>query len=118
LSKYLSKAKDNKNNENNEINIDGINVNKAKNVIYFLFALDPLIPISILSEFLISTKIIIKKNNSKNTLTIRSICRLASLNLIKLLSINVRKVKKPKDNVIKNINTIKKFFLIKSNIMR
>ena len=41
LSKYFSKANVNINNENNEINIDGIKVNNAKNVIYFLLALDP-----------------------------------------------------------------------------
>ena len=37
LSKYFSSAKENKNNENIEINNEGINVNKAKYVIYFLF---------------------------------------------------------------------------------
>ena len=58
LSKYLSRANVNKNNENKEINIDGINVNKAKKVIYFLLALDPLISTSILNEALTSLKII------------------------------------------------------------
>jgi hypothetical protein len=53
LSKYLSSAKESKNNENKEINIDGIKVNNEKKVIYFLFALDPLISISIFKEFLI-----------------------------------------------------------------
>ena len=54
LSKYFSKANDNINNENNAINIEGIKVNKAKNVIYFLFAFDPLTSTSTLREALIS----------------------------------------------------------------
>ena len=49
LSKYLSRAEVNINNENNEINIEGIKVNKAKKVMYFLFALEPLISMSILN---------------------------------------------------------------------
>ena len=40
LSKYFSSAKENKNKEKTEIKIDGINVNKEKKVIYFLFALE------------------------------------------------------------------------------
>ena len=40
LSKYFSRAKENKKSEKIEINIDGINVNKAKKVIYFLFDLE------------------------------------------------------------------------------
>ena len=58
LSKYLSKAKDSKNNENSEISTDGINVNKAKKVIYFLLALEPLTSTSIFNEALTSLKII------------------------------------------------------------
>ena len=34
LSKYFSKAKENKNKERTEINIDGINVNNEKKVMY------------------------------------------------------------------------------------
>tara|TARA_B100000768_G_C11010400_1_gene261739 strand:- start:74 stop:472 length:399 start_codon:yes stop_codon:yes gene_type:complete len=118
LSKYLSKANDNRNNENNEINIEGIKVNKAKNVIYFLFALEPDISISIFQEFLTSIKIIKKRNNNKPTLDIKSICRFTSLNSIKLLSIKVKKVKKPIKRVIINRNPINIFFLINSSIMR
>ena len=58
LSKYLSRAKDNKNSENTEISKEGIKVNKAKKVIYFLFALDPLTLTSILRDFRTSIKII------------------------------------------------------------
>ena len=46
-----------KNNENKEISIDGISVNKAKKVIYFLFAFEPLISTSIFNEALTSLKI-------------------------------------------------------------
>ena len=56
LSKYFSKANENKNNEKIEINIDGIKVNKAKNVIYFLFDFEPSTSISFLIDFLISIK--------------------------------------------------------------
>ena len=42
LSKYFSKAKENKNNEKIEIKIDGIKVNNEKNKIYFLLDIDPL----------------------------------------------------------------------------
>ena len=54
----------------NEINIDGINVNKAKNVMYFLFAFDPAISISTFNEFFTSKKIIKKNNNKKATFII------------------------------------------------
>mgnify|MGYP001456841401 CR=1 FL=1 len=57
LSKYFSKAKENKNNEKIEINIDGIKVNREKYVIYFLLALKPSLSISFLIDFLISIKI-------------------------------------------------------------
>ena len=57
LSKYFSKAKENKNNEKTEIKIEGIKVNKEKNAIYFLLALEPVTFISFLSEFLTSIKI-------------------------------------------------------------
>ena len=56
LSKYFSKANENKNNENAEINNEGIRVNKAKYVIYFLFEFMPSLSISFLIVFLISKK--------------------------------------------------------------
>ena len=112
LSKYFSKAKENKNNENTEIKTAGINVNKAKNAIYFLLALDPLILISSFNAFLISINMIKKNINYKTMLLLSSVCRLNSLSLIKLLSINVKKVKKPTDKVIIDIITKNIFFLI------
>ena len=42
LSKYFSKANENKNNENIEMRSEGIKVNKEKKTIYFLLAIDPL----------------------------------------------------------------------------
>ena len=60
LSKYFSKAKENKNNENIEIITDGINVNNPKYVIYFLFDFKPSLSISFLIALLISIKINIK----------------------------------------------------------
>ena len=44
-------------------------------------------------------------------------CKFLSFNLIKLLSIKVKKVKKPRNNVIKNIITINKFFFRKLSIL-
>ena len=67
LSKYFSSAKENKNSENTEINNDGIKVNNEKKIIYFLLAIEPLTFMLFLIEFLVSTKIIIKKARSKNT---------------------------------------------------
>ena len=64
LSKYFSKAKENRNSENIEINIDGIRVNKEKYVIYFLFEVKPSLSISFLIDFLISWKI---NTNSKKS---------------------------------------------------
>ena len=61
LSKYFSKAKENKKSENIEINTDGIKVNKPKYVIYFLLDFKPSLSISFLIALLISIKIKIKK---------------------------------------------------------
>ena len=97
--------------------IDGIKVNKEKNAMYFLFALEPLKLISSLREFLTSIIMRMKKNTNKIILTISSNWRLNSFNSIKLLSIKVKNVKKPIERVIINIKTINIFFLIKSNIM-
>ena len=60
LSKYFSKAKENKKSENIEINTDGIKVNKPKYVIYFLLDFKPSLSISFLIALLISIKINIK----------------------------------------------------------
>ena len=117
LSKYFSKAKENKNNEKTEINTAGINVNKEKNAIYFLLAFDPFILISSFNAFLISINMM-KKNISNKIMLLRSnVCRLNSLSLIKLLSIKVKNVKKPTDKVIIDITTKNIFFLINLNTM-
>ena len=87
-----------------------------KKNIYFLLATEPLIFILILKEFLISTKIIVKKINNKIPFEINSAWRLKSFNLIKLLSINVKNVIKPIIRVIKNIVTINRFLFNKVNI--
>ena len=70
LSKYFSSANENKKSEKIEINIDGINVNSAKKVIYFLFDFDPSTSMSFLMVFFISKKIKRKKNKSKTTFVI------------------------------------------------
>jgi len=93
-------------------------VNKAKKVMYFLLALDPLISISTFRDFRTSIKIIKKRISKKTILTISSNCRFLSLNSMKLLSINVKKVKKAKNRVAIKTRPMMKFFLIKSVIMR
>jgi hypothetical protein len=58
LSRYFSKANENKKREKAAIKTDGINVKSEKKAIYFLLATDPLTFISFLNEFLISLKMI------------------------------------------------------------
>ena len=53
LSKYFSKAKEKIKRENIAINNDGIKVKSPKDIIYFLFATEPLTFILFLIEFLI-----------------------------------------------------------------
>ena len=65
---------------------------------------------------LISMKIIKKSRPNKKILEIRSICRFDSVSLMKLLSIKVKKVINPSNNVTKKTKIIKIFFLIKSII--
>ena len=73
LSKYFSRANENKNIEKTEIKIDGIKVKSEKKAIYFLLALEPLVLISSLSEFLISKNIIKKKMANRKILIINKI---------------------------------------------
>ena len=117
LSKYFSRAKENKNSEKTDIKIEGINVNKDKKVIYFLFALDPSIAISFLIEFLISIKIMEKKTNNSKIFDINKYCKFSSVSSTKLLSMKVKNVKKPRNSVIINITIIKIFFLINLSII-
>ena len=81
LSKYFSSAKENKKSENIDIRIEGMSVNKAKNVMYFLFDLYPSTSISVLIDFLIFIKKMIKKNNNKNIFEINKYCRFVLLSL-------------------------------------
>ena len=67
MSKYLSNAKEKINREKTEIKIDGIRVNKEKNIIYFLLAIDPLTFMLSLIEFEISLNIN-TKNRTKKTI--------------------------------------------------
>ena len=62
LSKYFSKANENKKSENIEMRSEGIRVNNEKKIIYFLFAIDPLTFILFLIELDISLNIIMKKS--------------------------------------------------------
>ena len=75
LSKYFSSAKENKNSENIEINNEGINVNKAKYVIYFLFDFNPSLSISFLTAFLISKKIKTNRRNNSAIFNINKNCK-------------------------------------------
>ena len=116
LSKYFSKAKENKKSENIEINTDGIKVNKPKYVIYFLFDFKPSLSISFLIALLISIKIKTKSATKRTIFRTNNICKFWSDNSINPLSIKVKKVKKPIDNVIIN-NIIRYiFFLINSYV--
>ena len=69
---------------------------------YFLFDFKPSLSISILIEFLISKKIIQNKINKRITFELSKYLKFISDSLMKLLSINVRNVKKPIDKVIIN----------------
>ena len=61
-------------------------------------------------------KIIIKKTSNRNTLIIKSVCKLSSFNWTILLSIKVKKVIKHAERVIKKIDVINKFLFKKVNI--
>tara|TARA_Y100000590_G_scaffold164875_1_gene188809 strand:- start:1138 stop:1521 length:384 start_codon:yes stop_codon:yes gene_type:complete len=116
LSKYFSKANENKKREKIEINIEGIKVNNEKNIIYFLFAIEPFTFILFLIEFLASLKIIKKNNNNKNILANNKFFKLLLFSSKKLLSINVKNVTNPTIRVNKNIIIINRFLFMKVNI--
>tara|TARA_B100001121_G_scaffold24908_1_gene19276 strand:- start:865 stop:1215 length:351 start_codon:yes stop_codon:yes gene_type:complete len=116
LSKYFSKANENKNKEKIEIKTDGIKVNNPKYVIYFLLDFELLLSISFFIALLISKNIKRKRETKSNIFNNNKSCKLLSDSSIKPLSIKVKKVKKPVDNVIiDNINRYM-FFLINSDI--
>ena len=95
---------------------DGIKVKRPNDKIYFLFATEPLTFMLFFIEFLISMKIKIKKKNKKIIFVINTNCKLYSFNLIKLLSIKVRKVIKDNKTVRTNIIIINKFLFMKVSI--
>ena len=66
--------------------------------------------------FFISVKKKMKSDIKSTILIINKNCKFLSDKLIKLLSIKVKKVKKPINNVIRNNNIKYMFFLIKSDI--
>ena len=68
MSKYFSKANENKKSEKIEIRIEGIKVNNEKYVIYFLLEFNPSLSISFLIDFLISKKIKLNSIISKTIL--------------------------------------------------
>ena len=107
-----------KKNVNIKVTHEDIKVNKAKYVIYFLFDFNPSASISFLIALLISKKIKIKRNESKTIFKINKYCKFWLESSMGLLSIKVKKVKKPTDNVIINRNIKYMFFLIKSYILK
>jgi hypothetical protein len=118
LSKYFSRANEKRNNEKIDISNEGIKVNNAKYVMYFLFDFNPSLSMSFLIAFLISKKIKIKRSVSKTIFRINKYCKFWLESSRGLLSIKVKKVKKPTDNVIINRNIKYMFFLIKSYILK
>jgi len=85
---------------------------------YFLFDLSPSLSMSFLIAFLISKKINTKRSINKKIFKISKNLKFSSESLINPLSIKVKKVKKPIDNVIINRNIKYMFFLIKSYILK
>jgi hypothetical protein len=76
LSKYFSKAKEKRNKEKTDINIEGINVNNEKYVIYLLFDDRPSLSISFLIDLFISLKIKANNKKSKKIFKINKYCKL------------------------------------------
>jgi len=62
-------------------------------------------------------KIIEKKTINNKIFDTSRYCKLSSVSSIKLLSIKVKNVKKPRNNVIINVKIIKIFFLINLSII-
>tara|TARA_Y100001935_G_C16896492_1_gene309614 strand:+ start:88 stop:477 length:390 start_codon:yes stop_codon:yes gene_type:complete len=116
LSKYFSRAKEKINSENIAISKDGINVKIPNEIIYFLFAIEPLTFILFFIEFLISIKIKIKNINKNKILRNNNNWRFFSFNSKKLLSINVKNVIKDRIIVRKNIMIINKFLFKNASI--
>ncbi len=89
-------------NEKIEIKTDGIKVNRANTVIYFLLDFKPSLSISVLIAFLISRNMNTKRDAKRIIFNTKRYCKFLSVSSTKPLSIKVKKVKKPIDNVIIN----------------
>ena len=83
---------------------------------YFLFDFKPSLSISTLIEFLTSIKIKMNNKMSKKIFEISKYCKFFSFKSTKLLSINVKKVKKPRNSVILDRIIMIIFFFKNSNI--
>ena len=83
-----------------------------------MFDVKPSLSISFLIDLLISIKMNTNKQKSKKIFNINKYNKFSWFNSIKLLSINVKKVKKPINNVIINKIIMNIFFLKKSNIFK
>ena len=110
LSKYFSRANENRNSEKIEIRIEGIKVNKEKKVIYFLFEVIPSLSMSDLIDFLISKKMETNNKIKRIILETNKYWRFSWFKSIKLLSIKVKNVKNPTNRVIINSMIINIFF--------
>ena len=76
----------------------------------------PSLSISILIDLLTSKKMNTNNNKSNKIFKINKYCKLFWFNSMKLLSINVKKVKKPKNNVILD-KIIMNIFFFKNSII-
>ena len=90
MSKYFSKAKEKRNNEKIEIKTEGIKVNRANTVIYFLLDFKPSLSISVLIALLISKKINTKSVVRSRIFNIKRYCKFLSVSSINPLSIKVK----------------------------
>ena len=84
---------------------------------YLLFEVKPSLSISIFIDFLISLKIKMNNKKSKNIFKINKYCKFFWFNSKKLLSMNVKNVKKPINSVILDKKMINIFFFKNSNII-
>ena len=102
----LASGQSKRKNEKIDIKTEGIKVKRANTVIYFLLDFNRSLSMSVLIALLISKKINTKSEVKSNIFNIRRYCKFLSVNFINPLSIKVKNVKKPIDNVIIN-NIIK-----------
>ena len=89
---------------------------RPKEIMYFLFATEPLTFILFFIEFFISINIKTKNINRKTILKIKTNCKFCSLSSTKPLSMKVKNVINDNKIVKRNIIIIKKFLFIKASI--